>query len=103
MKPYLRTLTFLLVFLLFLALYGCNAIGRATPQALPTVVLDTGTSAPAGTDSTSSQSSGGVIASGVVAPAEQAEMVFASGGMVNAVNVSRGDNVKAGDVLVTLA
>ena len=94
----------ILVLLVFLGLYGCNGLSGGSPQALPTVVLGSGTAAPAaGSDNAPPPVSGEVIASGVIAPAEEAEMVFASGGMVNAVNVARGDKVTAGQVIVSLA
>jgi multidrug efflux pump subunit AcrA (membrane-fusion protein) len=83
--------------LVMLALAGCGALG--TPEPLPTVVLQGGslsTPAPqaAGRD--------GVTASGVVVPAQQADMAFALGGTVRSVSVEPGDRVTEGQVLVEL-
>ncbi len=83
--------------LVVLALAGCGTLG--TPEPLPTVVLQGGslsTPAPAATGR------GGVTASGVVVPAQQADMAFALGGTVRSVNVEPGDQVAAGKVLVEL-
>jgi multidrug resistance efflux pump len=86
--------------LIGLSLSGCNALGKNTPEPLPTVVL--------GDQNTSTQSpalggSAAATASGIVVPAQQAEMVFTSGGKVQTVHVAANEQVKAGQVLVTLA
>ena len=90
--------TKLLTPLVVLALAGCGTIGK-TPEPLPTVVLQGGslsTRAPqaAGRDA--------VSASGVVVPAQQADMAFALGGTVRSVSVEPGDRVTEGQVLVEL-
>lgn len=73
-------------------LAACSSAGSATP--LPTVVLDAvGPAAPVRT---------GVTASGVVVPAHAAELAFARGGIVRAVNVAIGETVEAGRVLAEL-
>jgi HlyD family secretion protein len=85
------------------SLAGCSAI-QATPAPLPTVVLDAGgeeTGAP-GPGVTGSPSAGSVVASGVVAPAQQAELAFAISGQVDLVNVAVGDQAQAGQALVQL-
>ena len=89
----------ILILLLALTLSGCSALAKATPQPLPTIVLDkqgASMQAPA-------PGGGGATASGVVAPAQQTRMVFASGGKVITVHVTAGDQVKAGQALITLA
>src|SRR5512136_1456721 len=90
----------LLLLLMVFTLTGCSAFGGATPQPLPTIVLgnqNTPTQAPAGGGSSVA------TASGVVAPAQQAQLVFTSGGKIKTVHVAANDQVKAGQVLVTLA
>jgi multidrug efflux pump subunit AcrA (membrane-fusion protein) len=83
-----------------LLLTACNAFAQNTPEPLPTVVLDDNTS----TDSSSFPMDGvGVIASGVVAPARQAQVAAAMSGSVSAVEAAVGDRVQAGQVLVSLA
>jgi len=85
------------------ALAGCNAFNRATPQALPTIALDSGDSTAGSTDSTSSQvNRAGVVASGVVVPAQQAQLAFTLAGKVEAVHISVGERVEAGQALVLL-
>ncbi len=44
----------------------------------------------------------GVTASGVVSPAQEAQLVFSLGGKIKTVNVSVGDLVEAGQVLVEM-
>ena len=81
-------------------LASCNALSQNTPAPLPTVVLDSSSLA----GQTSFPSDGaGVIASGVVAPARQAQVAAAMAGTVSVVNVAVGDRVQAGQVLVSLA
>jgi HlyD family secretion protein len=86
--------------LLAVFLAGCSAVGRGTPQALPTVVLDSGGATP---QPASPGASGGVVASGVVAPAQTAELVFTIAGKVEAVNAAVGETVQAGQPLAQLA
>ena len=81
-------------------LAGCSAFTQNTPQPLPTIVLDNTTN-PA--QPSAPGVSGGVTASGNVASAQEAQMAFPSGGIVDAVNVAVGDPVEAGQVLVRLA
>ena len=80
-------------------LSGCSIFGQATPQPLPTVVLDSNRpTSPAPVQGLG----GGVIASGVVVPARQAQMVFSLSERVKTVTVAAGDQVTAGQVLVSL-
>ncbi|MBE3038583.1 MAG: biotin/lipoyl-binding protein, partial [Chloroflexi bacterium] len=92
----------LLVLLVACTLTGCSALGQASPTPLPTVVLGNNNSG-AIPQATSRPNSGGVTASGVVVPAQQAQIVSALAGAIVAVNVAVGDQVKAGQVLVKLA
>jgi multidrug efflux pump subunit AcrA (membrane-fusion protein) len=80
-----------------LALAGCGPLG--TPEPLPTVVLQGGNPS---TPAPEAAGRGGVTASGVVVPAQQAEMAFALGGTARSVNVEAGDPVRAGQVLIEL-
>jgi multidrug efflux pump subunit AcrA (membrane-fusion protein) len=89
-----------LILLLAFLLAGCSALSRGTPQALPTVVLDSGGASP---QPVSPGATSGVTASGVVAPAQTAELVFTIAGKVEAVNAAVGETVKAGQPLAQLA
>src|SRR5512145_2215983 len=82
-------------------LSGCSILNPATPAPLPTVVLDRGA---AGTPQpTPAVRSGGVVASGIVAPAQQAQLSSPAAGNLKTLNVAVGDAVKAGQVLAGLA
>lgn len=89
-----------LILLAGMLLSGCGAFSRSTPTPLPTLALVSG-----GEPSQSAPvvSGEGVVASGTVAPAKQAQMAFALGGKLEAVNVEVGDKVEAGQVLARLA
>ena len=89
----------LLVLFLTFTLAGCGAFSGATPSPLPTVAFDNNT---APTQTSPQVSGAGVTASGIVVPAQEAQLAFALGGIVQTVNVAVGDRVKAGDVLATL-
>ena len=90
---------FLSTAFLLIALTACGTFGTGTPSALPTVVLDQGNApespAPGLTAS-------GWTASGVIAPAQEAQLVFSLGGKIKSVKVSIGDLVVAGQVLVEM-
>ena len=86
----------LTAFVLVLVSSAC-APGSST-TALPTIVLD-GNNAPSDQSSNNGTS---VTASAVVVPVRDTRLSFASTGRVTAVNVSVGDSVKAGDILVSL-
>jgi multidrug efflux pump subunit AcrA (membrane-fusion protein) len=83
----------------FFALSGCG-IFAASPTPLPTVVLGTANPNP---QATTVPLSGGVTASGNVFPAQQAQLVSAVGGQIDALNVALGEQVKTGQLLVTFA
>ncbi|MCL4505499.1 MAG: efflux RND transporter periplasmic adaptor subunit [Chloroflexi bacterium] len=94
----------LLILLAVVPLAGCSGLGQASPAALPTVVLGSNNSAAptASSRPSSSVASGGVTASGNVAPAQEVHLSFSLSGRVKTVSVAAGDAVKAGQVLVTL-
>lgn len=96
-----RKIRWILVVLVVTSLAACNAFAGAAPTPLPTVVLDQGGSTPQARPPVRG-SSGGVVASGVVAPAEQANLVFTISGKVEAVEAAVGQAVQEGDVLVRL-
>src|SRR5512143_188686 len=83
---------FALFVIIAMVLTGCSALGQATPQPLPTVVLDNNSTTQNAASSAPSQANrSGVTASGIVAPAQQAQMASPLGGNVEAVNVAVGD------------
>jgi len=78
---------------------GCSAWAQTSPTALPTVVLDTHSTTPgAPTRSVGS----GVTASGIVAPAQEAQIVFTLAGKIETMSVKVGDKVQANQVLAQL-
>jgi multidrug efflux pump subunit AcrA (membrane-fusion protein) len=80
------------ILLLVMLLWGCSA----TPApALPTIMLD---AKPA----TSQLTGGGVTASGVVMPEQEAKLAYAVGGKVTKVFVAIGASVEAGQILMQL-
>jgi HlyD family secretion protein len=83
------------------SLSGCSALNGATPTPLPTIVLDVNSTTQQ-TSSTRAASGGGVTASGVVTPAQQAQLSATLAGGIEAVTVAVGDTVQAGQVLVRL-
>jgi RND family efflux transporter MFP subunit len=89
MKNVFWILTVALVF----ALTACGS--SATPTAIPTVALDSGSQ-------TSSVTSGKASASGIVVPVKKVELAFPLSGVVKTVEVTAGDSVTAGQPLVTL-
>lgn len=93
------------VILLTLGMSGCAGPGKATSQALPTVVLDSG---PTSTGVTSTQAAGmtgggGVSASGILVPEQIAQMSFSTGANILKINVRNGDFVRSGQVLAQLS
>jgi len=98
MPKYLANNLFLAL-LTTLFLTGCSAI-TTTPTPLPTIALDNTSSA----TSVLPQATGsGVAASGVIVPAKEANMAFASGGIVESIEVVIGAHVDAGQVIARLA
>jgi HlyD family secretion protein len=78
--------------ILVMLLWGC---GAAPTQALPTLMLNA-------TPVSSQSAGGGITASGVVVPAQSAQLSSSIGGKVLRVPVSLGAPVQAGAVLVQL-
>jgi HlyD family secretion protein len=78
---------------LALCLAGCDLGRSAPPTPLPTV-------APPAVEP--SRSSGGVVASGEIAPVQKAALSFTASGRVATVDVALGDEVQAGQLLATL-
>ncbi len=87
----MKRFIFPLVVTLMLALSACGSASQ-TPAAVPTVSLDTG---PA-------QSGGRVTASAEVVPVNHVNLSIPLTGTVKTVEVQEGDQVSAGQVLVTL-
>lgn len=93
----------IIVSLLALLVAACGQANST--EAIPTVVLDSGSQATSnGNQPSSNQSSGGdtVAASANVVPVQDAQLSFTSVGRVTQVNVQAGDKVNAGDVLIQL-
>ena len=88
----------LLLPLLSLALL-LTACGGGAPEAIPTVSIDAPSSAPAASANTVR---GDIVASAVLVPAQEASLAFVSGGNVAVVNVSVGQQVSQGDILIEL-
>jgi HlyD family secretion protein len=84
-------------------LTGCGAFSKTTPTPLPTVVLGNPSTTPQAAASSQANTGGGVTASGVVVPAQQAQIASAAGGAIIGLDVAVGEQVKAGQVLVRLA
>lgn len=82
-----------------LALIVSACAPSSSPAPIPTVVLDGGNSSPVDTTSEGGDS---ISASAIVVPVNDTRLSFASTGRVTGVNAAVGDQVKAGDLLVTL-
>lgn len=87
---------FIATILAALVLSACTS--AATPAPIPTVSLGGGNTP----NNNQSSDSNSVSASAIIVPANDAELAFASIGRVTAVNVKVGDQVTAGQTLVTL-
>jgi len=92
-----------IVIVIALAASACGS-GNTSNQPIPTVVLGNGATNGSPTQPAAPliSSSGGVTASGVVVPVQDAQLAFAMAGDVKKVYVAEGDQVKAGDVLAEL-
>lgn len=98
----IRTLfinSFLVVLTTFY-LIGCSIVSGSTPTPLPTIVLDSNSAPTTGNPRISLE---GVVASGVVVPAKEANMAFSTSGIIESLNVIVGDRLEAGQVIATLA
>lgn len=96
-----QTYWIFILIILALTLSACSAGESAQP--IPTVVLEGSTVNNSGTQSAVQTSSGGsVAASGIVVPAQEAQLAFALAGNVKEVYVTEGAQVQAGDLLAEL-
>jgi len=91
----MKKIFFLLAASLALVLSACST--SATPEAIPTVSLDSGTQS-----SASESAAGKATASAEVVPVTKAELSFPTSGVVKTVEVSEGDTVTAGQSLAAL-
>jgi RND family efflux transporter MFP subunit len=87
-----------LIVIALIALLLSACASATTPTAIPTVVLDNNNS----TSSTQSSAASSVSASAVVVPVNDVQLSFSTVGRVTSVAVNVGDNVSAGQTLVTL-
>jgi multidrug efflux pump subunit AcrA (membrane-fusion protein) len=95
-KP-MKTKTLPILLLIALGLSACSGLAPA-PTPIPTLVLGSGADSPA----PASPSTGAVVASGFVVPAEEAALAFGMAGRISVVHAAVGQAVKAGDVLLEL-
>lgn len=95
---------YLLVIVMLITLIASACGSGNNTQAIPTVVLDGGTTSGSPTQSAAPvvSSGGSVTASGTVVPIQDAQLAFAMAGDIQKVYVAEGDQVKAGDVLAEL-
>ena len=87
-----------LMSLCLLLLAGCNVFRPAAPTALPTIVLGSGT----GSQPAAQTPGGGIVASGAVAPAQEARLTFTLSGNIKTVTAAVGDTVQSGQALAQL-
>jgi multidrug efflux pump subunit AcrA (membrane-fusion protein) len=87
---------FIVIIVMALLLSACTS--AATPTAIPTVSLD-GNDSSTGTQTSTADS---VSASAVIVPVNDAQLSFSAVGRVTSVEVKAGDQVTAGQTLVTL-
>ena len=90
----MKYMRWVLILLATSVLTACGGAQRVAPTPVNTAPTEASAGALQPTD--------GVIASGVVAPAQEAELSFTLAGRVRTVTVAVGDQVKLGAVLVTL-
>lgn len=99
MKTRTLSVNSFLVILISFYLAACSVVSKSPPTPLPTVRLDK--------DSTSTGSSqiilDGVVASGIIVPAKEANMAFSTSGIIESMDVAVGDHLEAGQVVATLA
>ncbi len=86
-----------------LMLVGCSGSSGGN-QPLPTVVLESnGAPQAQATGAPQALTPGGVSASGIVVPAQEAQLAFAVAGQIDQVTVRVGDNVQEGQTLARLS
>ena len=82
-------------------LTSCSTISGNTPTPLPTIVLEQSSG---GSSSELPQPElDGVVASGIVVPAKEANMAFSASGILESLEVVVGDHLEAGQVFASLA
>lgn len=88
--------------ILLISMLALTACGQANaPEAIPTIVLDSGSNTT--TESQPQTNSGSSItASAIIVPINKVNLSFANVGKVTSVNVKVGDKVNAEDVLIQL-
>ncbi len=89
----MKRIIYLIVLTLILTLSACSG-AASTPEAIPTIALE----APAPGEA----SAGGITASAVIVPVQQANLSFPAVGRVQSVDVKVGDKVTAGQALIHL-
>ena len=89
-----------LILIVFAVVLGACA-PKAQATAIPTVSFDNNGNNTAGTNAPSSDVNS-VSASAIVVPVQHVDLAFATSGRVTGVNVKAGDQVTAGQILVTL-
>jgi multidrug efflux pump subunit AcrA (membrane-fusion protein) len=87
-----------IVFVLVLVVMLTAACGSNSATPLPTVMLEGGSASTPEPQS----NRGGIAASGFVVPAQEAQMAFTLGGVLQTVNIVEGQTVQAGDLLAEL-
>ncbi len=90
----------IVIVMVSLVLSACGS--TSTPEAIPTIVLDSGSNTNTAPEKTSTTQKGDIIASAIVVPAQEVHLAFVSGGNVSKVNAAVGDRVTAGYILVEL-
>ncbi len=81
-----------------------SACGSSGAEAIPTIVLGAPSEAdvPSAPAASSAPLRGDIVASAVVAPAQEANLAFVASGNIAALNVTVGKKVSKGDVLIEL-
>lgn len=97
-KAKMKKRYFVLTVIAVLILSACVSPSQPTP--IPTLVMDGGSASSAPVSSPSSGRE--VLASAVIIPAQDARLSFSLPGSIKKVNVSAGDQVKAGDILAEM-
>jgi len=89
----MKNVVWILISIFAITLAACSS--SATPTAIPTVSLDSGTQ-------TSASSANKASASAIVVPVKKVKLAFPLAGAVKTVEVAEGDSVTANQTLVTL-
>ena len=95
----MKRIYLIVIVIVSLLLSACGS--TSAPEAIPTIVIEGGNNADTPKPASSSNR-GGVVASAIVVPAQEAHLAFVTGGNVMKVNVEVGDRVTAGHILIEL-